>query len=169
MGALSLEPLADVWPRGEDAITLPDFAYAGDVARTIPAELAVAMEAADVTGVVPVVSPRRRWGDIFLTAGMLGASFSDDDAQAIEALACQLAVVLDSAELLDRTVRAERSLAHAEKLAAIGELAARMAQELTTPSLTLAAASDPLSAACMSGVKPVRFVCSIFAPASRSV
>jgi signal transduction histidine kinase len=79
------------------------------------------------------VSPRQRWGDLFIAAGPLGASFSTEDIQTLEGLACQLALVLDAAELLDRTVAAERSLAQAEKLAAIGELAARVAHEIRNP------------------------------------
>jgi two-component system sensor histidine kinase AtoS len=45
----------------------------------------------------------------------------------------QLALVLDNAELLARALEVERSLAHAEKLAAIGELAARVAHEIRNP------------------------------------
>src|SRR4029453_17529631 len=60
----------------------------------------------------------------------------------------QLARVLDAAELLARTVVVERSLAHAEKLAAIGELTARIAHEIRNPvaaarSLAQQLASEP--------------------------
>jgi signal transduction histidine kinase len=60
--------------------------------------------------------------------------------------------VLDAADLLARTVAAERSLAHAEKLAAIGELAARFAHDIRNPvtgarSLAQQLARDPTSPA----------------------
>ena len=57
----------------------------------------------------------------------------EEDAQALEAFAAQLALVLDAAELLQRTIAVERSLAHAEKLAAIGELTARIAHDIRNP------------------------------------
>src|SRR5262249_11462808 len=55
------------------------------------------------------------------------------DIEAMVAFLGQLALVLDGAELLARTTAVERSLAHAEKLAAIGELAARIAHEIRNP------------------------------------
>ena len=132
-GAFSLGPLRDRWPRGAAATGLPSAPYGGEQINGLPAELARTLVEAKVVSVVPIVSPRQRWGDLFIAAGPLGASFSTEDIQTLEGLACQLALVLDAAELLDRTVAAERSLAHAEKLAAIGELAARVAHEIRNP------------------------------------
>jgi signal transduction histidine kinase len=54
--------------------------------------------------------------------------------ETLDVFAAQLALVLDAADLLARTVSAERSLAHTEKLAAIGELAARIAHEIRNPA-----------------------------------
>src|SRR5438132_1375801 len=76
---------------------------------------------------------RRRWGHVLVRTDLLGASFSDEDDQALDAVADQLALLLDGAELLARTRAVERSLAHAEQLAAIGELAARIAHEIRNP------------------------------------
>ena len=53
---------------------------------------------------------------------LLGASLREQDLRAIEAFADQLGLLLDGASLLARTVNIERTLAHAEKLAVIGEL-----------------------------------------------
>src|SRR5205823_1387866 len=88
---------------------------------------------ADVVAIIPVVSPRRLWGHVLVRTDLLGASFSDEDDQALDAVADQLALLLDGAELLARTRAVERSLAHAEQLAAIGELAARIAHEIRNP------------------------------------
>ena len=132
-GAFALGALRDQWPRGAAAAALPSAPYGGEQIGALPAGLSRALVEAKVVTVVPIVSPRQRWGDLFIAAGPLGASFSTEDIQSLEGLACQLALVLDAAELLDRTVAAERSLAHAEKLAAIGELAARVAHEIRNP------------------------------------
>jgi len=84
--------------------------------------------------VVPIVSPRGRWGDLFLRTGVVAASRIDfDDGDTLDAFARQLALLLDAAALLARAVAIERSLAHAEKLAAIGETAARIAHDIRNP------------------------------------
>jgi signal transduction histidine kinase len=68
-----------------------------------------------------------------LTSGLLGTVITDEDGQVIHWFTDQLALVLDGTELLGRVVTIERSLAHAEKLSAIGELAARVAHEIRNP------------------------------------
>jgi signal transduction histidine kinase len=104
----------------------------------------------DVLSAIRIVSPRRAWGYAFVTTDLRGASFGDEDDAAVGAVADQLALVLDAADLLARAVAVERSLAHAEKLAAIGELAARVAHEIRNPvtaarSLAQQLARDPTS------------------------
>ena len=68
-----------------------------------------------------------------MTTGVLRASFTIEEIEAVQATAGQFALVLDAAELLERAVTVERSLAHTEKLAAVGELAARVAHEIRNP------------------------------------
>ena len=68
-----------------------------------------------------------------MTTDLLGASFREGDDEGLDAVANQLAVLLDAAELLTRAVAVERSLAHAERLAAIGEMAARIAHDIRNP------------------------------------
>ena len=131
-GRLATAPLVRAWPRGAgDAPTRPILgaSEAGDLA---PA-LREALIEADVVCVLPVASPRRRWGHLFLSSGLLGAPFSEEDRQAVTAFADRLALALDGADLLTRAAAVERSLAHAEKLAAIGELTARVAHEIRNP------------------------------------
>src|SRR5438034_6619 len=130
-GAFALEPLAAAWQRSAGA--LPPHAIGRSRFRDLPLPLLETLFEANVIAIVPVVSPRRLWGHVLVRTDLLRATFSDEDDQAIDALADQLGLVLDAAELLARTVAVERSLAHAEQLAAIGELAARIAHEIRNP------------------------------------
>src|SRR5205814_966729 len=130
-GAFAFAPLATAWPRWAGA--LPPHTIGKSRFRDLPLPLIEALLEADVVAIVPVVSPRRLWGHVLVRTDLLRASFSDDDDRAIDAVADQLGLGLDAAELLARTVAVERSLAHAEKLAAIGELAARIAHEIRNP------------------------------------
>ena len=116
--------------------------------------LASALTASDVVAVVPIVSPRQQWGCAFVSTDLRGASFGAEDDGALGGFADQLALALDAAALLTRAVAVERSLAHAEKLATIGETAARIAHDIRNPvavarSLAQELASDltsPLTA-----------------------
>ncbi len=146
VGDFALEPLRDAWPRGADFDRLPPSIISADFVRDLPLPALEAMAAAEVIGVIPLTSPRRRWGTLFATSGLIEPS--PDDVPSMEAFAAQLTLVLDAAALIERTVAVERSLAHAEKLAAIGELAARIAHEIRNPvtaarSLAQLLARDP--------------------------
>jgi signal transduction histidine kinase len=133
-GEFASEPLRRVWS-GWDArdrwLLAPGFGAAE--MHELPPALREALVASDVVGVLRVASPRADRGHLFLTAGLLGTLISDEDSRVLVAFSDQLALVLDGAELLARAVGVERSLAHAEKLAAIGELAARIAHEIRNP------------------------------------
>jgi signal transduction histidine kinase len=149
-GAIALAPLERAWPTGEAANRLPAHALVGTELRELALPLKEALIEAEVVVVFPVISPRRRWGHLFATVGPMGALFDQDDVQAMEAFVGQLALVLDGADLLARTVAVERSLAHAERLAAIGETAARIAHEIRNPvtaarSLAQQLAREPAS------------------------
>jgi len=130
-GPFRVKPLERVWPR--DATALPHNAFGLGRFRELPLPLRDALIEADVVAVAPVASPRGHWGHLFVTTDLLGASFSDRDDEGLDAVANQLALVLDAAQLLTRAVAVERSLAHAERLAAIGEMAARIAHDIRNP------------------------------------
>ncbi len=130
-GPIELAPVAAVWPRWMSA--LPPYTIGKSRFRELPLPLIEALIEADVVAIVPITSPRRLWGHVLVRTDLLRATFSDDDDRAIDAVADQFGLVLDAAELLARTVTVERSLAHSEKLAAIGELAARIAHEIRNP------------------------------------
>jgi signal transduction histidine kinase len=114
----------------------------------LPATLREVLADAEIIGVFPIAGPHRRWGHVFMTTGLLGMVITDEDARVIRTFSDQLALVLETADLLARAVGVERSLAHAEKLAAIGETAARIAHEIRNPvtaarSLAQQLARDP--------------------------
>jgi signal transduction histidine kinase len=142
-GDIDVESIRRVWPRQDGVI--PDRTFSGMAFRDLPRPVADALMAADVLMVVPIASPRRRWGHAFLRTDLRGASFNDDEDAAIDGVADQLALLLDGCELLSRAVTVERQLAHAEKLAAIGELAARVAHEIRNPITAARSLAQQLS------------------------
>jgi signal transduction histidine kinase len=123
--------------------------YGSSEQRDLPQVLRDAILDADVgLGVASIDGPRRRWGHLFLRTGYLGGLLREDDADVFASLLGQVALLFDAADLLARTVEVERSLAHAEKLATIGELAARFAHDIRNPvtaarSLAQQLARDP--------------------------
>jgi signal transduction histidine kinase len=131
-GSVALPPLRAAWPgadmlagRADRIIPWPQFA-------ALPPAALQALVEQDVAVVLPIVGSRRAWGHLFVVRGVL-AVVEEGDSEAATAITGQLALVLDVAALLARTVAVERSLAHAEKLAAIGETAARIAHEIRNP------------------------------------
>jgi signal transduction histidine kinase len=133
VGDLSLAPIEPVWPTGAAVERLPSRAF-GFYALREP-ELREAMAGAKVSLVVPIRSPRRTWGYLFIAERLLGRTTrGEHNIRTLEAFADRLGLVLDSAELLSRALAVERSLAHAERLAAIGELSARIAHEIRNPA-----------------------------------
>lgn len=148
-GTVDLDRVSSVWSQrtSED---LPQRAYAGAELRELPLVVTEALIKANVVGVFPLFSHDRHWGHMFISTGFLETATNDENVATLQAFADQLALVLDGAELLVRALGVERSLAHAEKLAAIGELAARIAHEIRNPitaarSLAQQLARDPES------------------------
>jgi signal transduction histidine kinase len=129
-GALDFAPLRRLWQEGE---SFPYRTSWADSFRELPEAQQEAYIESDVTGTLPIVSPRRRWGYLLFAAHGWSTGFADDDVEILESFADELALALDTAELLERAVSVERSLAHSEKLAAIGELSARVAHEIRNP------------------------------------
>jgi signal transduction histidine kinase len=133
-GEFDVAPLERVWPHGRAAASLPGGVYGSSEQRDLPQPLRDAILEAEVgLGVAAIDSPRRRWGHLFMRTGYFGGMLREDDADAYASLLAQMALLLDAADLLARAIAVERSLAHAEKLATIGELAARFAHDIRNP------------------------------------
>jgi signal transduction histidine kinase len=130
-GEVDVHSLQAAWPRDAAADLLPKGTFLGYELPT--AELRDLLVEQRVAGVVPIVSPRLRWGDIFVSTSHLGTASVEEDLATLEIVARQLALLLDGTQLLERAVAVERSLAQAEKLAAIGETAARIAHDIRNP------------------------------------
>ena len=151
-GTIHLAPLLAVWPRGRAADALPAHSFGTDELRRLAPALRDALMAANVgLGAVPILSPRRRWGHLFMNTGIMRGLFRQEDADAFEAFCGQLALVLDAAGLLERAVAVERALAHAEKLAAIGETAARIAHDIRNPVTAARSLAQQLARGSTSG------------------
>ncbi|MEW6271496.1 MAG: ATP-binding protein [Thermodesulfobacteriota bacterium] len=132
-GEIDLGRVLDVWPTGEAQDELPPQVLGDYGLHGLPLALREAFSETSIVATMPIASPRARHGHLLLSTGLLRAYFPRDDADTLVAFTDQLALVLDASELLERAVAVERSLAHAEKLALIGELAARIAHEIRNP------------------------------------
>jgi signal transduction histidine kinase len=131
-GPFPLDQVVRAWPRGAAAEALSPRTFA---ARDVPDPVLCRILLDEgVLLIVPIVSRDRRWGHLLMVPGrILGTLLSEEDVRTLEAFADQLALLLDAAGLLRRALAVERSLAHAEKLAAIGETAARIAHDIRNP------------------------------------
>jgi signal transduction histidine kinase len=144
-GDLDLGRVARLWPKGEAADALLARASYHDDLQILPAELREATIDANIVCIAPIRGSRRPWGHLVLSTDLVGSTFFDEDIQGIEAFNAQLALIFDAADMLERVVAVERSLAHAEKLAAIGELAARIAHEIRNPVTAARSLAQTLS------------------------
>lgn len=133
-GKFRIEKLEEIWPRGEAADALAKRTLVGRELAHLPEELRGPRNQAHVVGVVCVRGSRRLWGHILMRTDLVGSSFGSEELSAIEGFSDQLGLLLDGADMLGRTLEVERSLAHAEKLSAIGELTARVAHEIRNPA-----------------------------------
>jgi signal transduction histidine kinase len=129
---LAPEALEGVWPRGPEADRLPRLPFEFYSIQDAP--LRKALSDTGVALVVPITSPRAAWGHLFVAEGVLShVTQEEQHVETLATFAAQLALVLDATDLHARAVAVERSLAHAEKLAAIGELSARIVHEIRNP------------------------------------
>src|SRR5262249_23174449 len=139
------------WPPGSRTDVHPDRPLLGYELAVLPPPLREALAEAGVSALLPLRSPRRYWGHLVVAAGVAAAALVDGDLPVAGAVTHPLALSLDTTELLERAVSVERPLAHAEKLAAVGETAARIAHDIRNPvtaarSLAQQLAREPAAA-----------------------
>jgi len=117
-------------------------------AATSPLTLPTARRAVEAAGIrgfvcVPIRAQGRVLGTLSLGRQVLEA-FTPEEVRLLEATADQIGVALDNARLysetrrqLEELKRTQAQLIHAERLAAIGELAAGVAHEINNPLTTI--------------------------------
>jgi len=142
-GDIDAERIARRWPSGSTAERLFDRPHYGD--DDLPPEVHDTLTDEDILGVVPVLGSSRFWGHLLLRTDLVTTIYRDEDTETVEVFADQLAVLLDAADILTRAVAMERSLAHSEKLAALGELAARIVHDIRNPITAAKSLSQQLS------------------------
>lgn len=148
VGDLDAESLAERFPTGAAADALLDRPRFGDDQAGLPAAVREILDDHDILGVVAVRGSKHLWGHLLLRTDLVATVYRDEGTVTVEVFADQLAVLLDAANLLDRAVEMERTLAHSEKLAAMGELSARIVHDIRNPvtaarSLAQQLASEP--------------------------
>jgi len=148
---LASSELERAWPRGRDAEVLTRRTLLGGELSELPPELGLARRNAGVVGLWLVVGANRLWGHLVVRADLLAASLREEDVQTIEGFCDQLGLLLDGTELLARAIAVERSLAHAEKLAVIGEFAARVVHEIRNPVTAARSLAQQLEADLVTG------------------
>jgi signal transduction histidine kinase len=132
-GQIEIAELERLWPRGAEADRLVERTLLGGELDELPPALRAARRTAGVTGLWLVAGADRHWGHLLVRADPVAASLREEDVQTIEGFCDQLGLLLDETALLARAIAVERSLAHAEKLAVIGEFAARVVHEIRNP------------------------------------
>lgn len=147
-GNISIESLVPLWTGARAAEALPEGIY--DLVWLDDVELQIALHDAKITWLGPIVSPTRHWGYLFVTAGLFGSAAAHTKLEILADLSRELGLMFDAADSLARIRQAERDLAHHEKLAALGESAARIAHEIRNPvtaarSLAQLLAEEPTS------------------------
>ncbi len=148
VGDLDAEAVAREWPKGAAADGLLDRPRFGDDQTGLPRRVREILNDRDILGIVAVRGSNRLWGHLLLRTDLIATVYRDEGTVTAEIFADQLAVLLDAASLLDRAVEMERTLAHSEKLAAMGELSARVVHDIRNPitaarSLAQQLASEP--------------------------
>ena len=102
-------------------------------ARRAAADLRALVSEAGVSAVLALRSPRRDWGQLFIASACSGPRSATRTSRRRRRSPTSSPSCSTRRRLLARAVAVERSLAHAEKLAAVGETAARIAHEIRNP------------------------------------
>src|SRR5262249_39182995 len=87
----------------------------------------------DATLVVPMLREGRLTGCLAVGGKVTGAALSSEDVDVLRTLANETAVALANSTAVEQLAEARVQLAHAERLAAIGELSAAGAQGTRNP------------------------------------
>lgn len=107
------------------------------VAQRAQLECARALLTAPEIAVAPLLAKDRVVGVVLADNLYSGASIDADDIQLLDTLAQQAGLTIDNALTYQALQKAQRELVSAERLAAVGEMAARVSHEIRNPLATV--------------------------------
>ena len=96
-----------------------------------------ALFTAPAIAIAPLIAKERVVGVVLADNLFSGAPIDDDDIQLLDTLAQQAGLTIDNALTYQALHQAQRDLVSAERLAAVGEMAARVSHEIRNPLATI--------------------------------
>jgi signal transduction histidine kinase len=131
VGRADCEPLGDTPAEAARYLATLDLGRRPHDVRTLPLAAHIRLASCDVTLVCPLVGTRLE--GTLLLGPRRGWPYDEVTLEGLEVLGRNAGLALENRSLLDARLAAERTLAHREKLAALGEAAARIAHEIRNP------------------------------------
>jgi signal transduction histidine kinase len=105
--------------------------------RPLARHVAAAMEAIDAEVALPMVTPERFEGIVFLGAKRSGAMFTQEDIEILTILANQVGISMENARLYADLKRSRELIQRSDRLSAIGTMAAGLAHEIRNPLVSI--------------------------------
>jgi len=105
--------------------------------RPLARHVATAMESFGVEVALPLVTPERFEGVVFLGAKRSGWAFTQEDIEILTILANQLAISMENARLYADLKRSRELIQRSDRLSAIGTMAAGLAHEIRNPLVSI--------------------------------
>jgi PAS domain S-box-containing protein len=100
-------------------------------------EAAAALFSAGDVAIAPLLAKERLVGLVMADNLYSGSLIDSDDVQLLDTLAQQAGLTIDNALAYEALQRAQRELVSAERLVAVGEMAARVSHEIRNPLATI--------------------------------
>jgi signal transduction histidine kinase len=105
--------------------------------RPLARHVAAAMESIGAEVALPMVTPERFEGIVFLGAKRTGSMFTQEDIEILTILANQLAISMENARLYADLKRSRELIQRSDRLSAIGTMAAGLAHEIRNPLVSI--------------------------------